>query len=462
MTTVKSQYTQANPKPNTIKPIVQGIEQLQRLRIATGNRIAAINRLRNQGVEDHIGTQTPADQEKLEKEYAVALDAVKSEYKRITDEVIENNYKKGKAGNLPTPKKFQPSNLINSYSELLLVDQYLRLVDNEEINIGQLEYALDEYPIYTYYLQKIAGVGPKIAGVIISEIDIYQTKYVRNLWAYAGLDTVIYGEYTDNKGVVNTVTMSEINAYYRDRDGSLPMEVNGYPVEFKTKGRDRSRVSQVVRHYVNASGEDAVRNSITFNPYLKTKLIGVLGGSFLKQTATYVDGEKMSTAAREGIAKTLGWTATPSASAAVKKAQVIAFLRANGYSVETKIGPFAKIYYDYRARIESSTKPSHQGLTAAHVHNMAVRYMVKAFLRELYVVWRHIEDLPIYKDYASAKLGYTHDANLEIYKGWGVDVTKFIDPEDAWAVESYPTALQDYVKERDVQVGIVQNEAIAV
>ena len=86
---------------------------------------------------------------------------------------------------------------------------------------------------------------------------------------------------------------------------------------------------------------------------------------------------------------------------------------------------------------------------------------VKAFLRELYVVWRHIEDLPIYKDYASAKLGYTHDANLEIYKGWGVDVTKFLDPEDAWVVESYPDALKDYVKERDVQVGIVQNEVAA-
>ena len=44
MNTVNSQYTRDSMGTNTIRPIVQGIEQLQKLRIATGNRIAAISR----------------------------------------------------------------------------------------------------------------------------------------------------------------------------------------------------------------------------------------------------------------------------------------------------------------------------------------------------------------------------------------------------------------------------------
>lgn len=456
---VKSVFTSANPRPNTIKPIVQGIEQLQRLRIATGNRIAAIHRLRQEGDEENRGVLTPLEQEKVEKEHAAALESIRKDYARITDALVNENYKKGKSGNLPTPKKFVPSELINTYSELILVDQYLRLIENEEMNIAQLEYALEEYDIYTKYLKKLPGVGPKIAGVILSEIDIYQTKYVRNLWAYAGLDTVIYGEYTDDKGTTQTVTMAEINAFYRDKDGDVPMMIGNYPVTLKTRGRDRSRVSQVLREYMDRDGKEAVRNSITFNPYLKTKLIGVLGGSFLKQTATFVDGEKMSTANRELLARELGWKPTAaSTSAAMKKAQVIGFLRAEGYSVETKVGAFAKIYYDYRERITNSKKESHQGLTPGHIHNMAVRYTVKAFLRELYVVWRHMEGLPVYKDYATAKLGYTHDANMEVYRNMGIDPETFVDPEDE--PKQYPEFIQNYIDQRDVPVQICQNEAV--
>lgn len=453
---MKSEFTKVNPKPNTVKPIVQGIEQLQRLRIQTGNRIAAIHRLRTSGDVTEIGTMTPDEQQKTEKEFNSTLDSIRKDYTRITDEVVAANYKKAKvSGYLPTPTKFQPTTLINSYSELLLVDQYLRHLENEEINIGQLEQALSEYPIYTNYLKTIPGIGPKIAGVIISEIDIYQTKYVKSAWVYAGLDTVIYGEYEDDNGKKHQLSQAELTAFYKENGSNAEITVNGHPVVFKTKGRDRSRVSLVQRPYRTASGEEALRNSISFNAYLKTKLIGVLGGSFLKQASTTVDGERMGTAAREGLASTLGWKPTKGASATVKKAEVIRFLRENGYVVETSIGRFAKIYYDYRGRIEKSVKPSHQGLTPAHIHNMAIRYMIKMFLRELYIVWRHLENLPIYKDYASAKLGYTHDSNVELYRQWGIDPNSLLDPEYLAEEEGQPEQIARYIKERNVPVGII-------
>ena len=454
---VTSQYTKTNPKPNTIKPIVQGIEQLQRLRIGAGNRIAAIHRQRISEETDisELGTMSPAEREAMEKEYASTLEKLQKEYARVTDGLIEKNYRRSKIGHLPTPKKFQPTSLINTYSELLLVDQYIRFIENEEINIAQLERALEEYPIWTQYLKELGGIGPKLGGVIISEIDIYRTKYVSNLWVYAGLDTVVYGEYVDEKGNTVQVSIAEIQAFYDVNSEETPMMIGGRPVTLKTKGRDRSRVSLVMREYKTAQGDTALRNSITFNPYLKTKLIGVLGASFLKQSSTTVDGERMGTGAREELAKTLGWKPKEGLGVTMKKAEVIKFLREQGHTVETSIGRFAKIYYDYRHRIENSLKPEHQGLTAGHIHNMAVRYMVKQFLRELYVVWRNMEGLPIYKDYATAKLGYTHDANAAVYRSLGIDPDSFVDPEDD--PKEHLPFVQQYIKQRDVPVGIIQN-----
>ena len=461
--TVNSEYTRDSMGTNTIRPIVQGIEQLQKLRIATGNRIAAIARNRFKMMADaDILTGGRKDASDQEKEAAETLGLIQKEYEsiqsRVADKIVEKGFKRGAGDYLPTPKQFQPTANISTYSELCLVDQYMRYVENEEMNIKQLEYALREYKIWTEYLSTVGGIGPKLAGVIISEIDPYRTKYVANLWAYAGLDTVIYGEYTSKEGKVVTLTMAEIDAFYRDKDGCVPMSVDGCPVTFKTKGRDKSRVSLVLREYKDASGATAYRNSITFNPYLKTKLLGVLGSSFLKQQTTVIDGEAMSVADREALAVTLGWEAKRGDTPARRKADVINFLRQNNYVVETKVGKFAKIYYDYRARLERSEKPEHQDLTDGHINARAIRYMVKAFLRELYVVWRNMEGLPIYQDYATAKLGYTHDANREEYLKMGIDVTKFIMPEDDWSVDRLPGAVRNYVASRDKPVGIIQNE----
>ncbi len=43
-------------------------------------------------------------------------------------------------------------------------------------------------------------------------------------------------------------------------------------------------------------------------------------------------------------------------------------------------------------------------------HNMALRYMVKRFLVDLYKVWRALEGLPIAPEYSEAKLGMKHSS----------------------------------------------------
>jgi hypothetical protein len=93
------------------------------------------------------------------------------------------------------------------------------------------------------------------------------------------------------------------------------------------------------------------KSSITFQPFLKTKMIGVLGPSFLR----------------------------------------------------AKNEHYRKIYDDYKNRLLNREDLSDE--TAGHINNMAIRFMVKMFLADLWVVWRQLEGLPVTEPYAVAKLG---------------------------------------------------------
>ena len=55
-------------------------------------------------------------------------------------------------------------------------------------HLGKVEKALNDFPLYTEFLKDVRGVGPAMAGVILSEMDIRKTTYVSSLWAYTGLD----------------------------------------------------------------------------------------------------------------------------------------------------------------------------------------------------------------------------------------------------------------------------------
>jgi hypothetical protein len=92
---------------------------------------------------------------------------------------------------------------------------------------------------------------------------------------------------------------------------------------------------------------------ISFNPFLKTKLIGVLGSSFLKSRS-----------------------------------------------------PYAEIYYNYKHRLENHAK--HREKSKGHIHNMSIRYAVKRFLIDLHIKWRELEGLEVSQPYEVAKLGYKH------------------------------------------------------
>lgn len=280
---------------SNIKTMVRGAYDLQKLRIQMGNRIAA-------NFKAKLGQDPGEKEEDLKADAKIILADLRKRHKRITDGIAK-----------PTKRNFTGDEVIDSYTEFCLVHQYVDLLDSEELHFKNLGHVLKDYKIFIQFLDGVKGIGPAMAGVIISEIDIHKAEYPSSLWAYAGLDVAA--------------------------DGA---------------GRSRRKEHQVDIEYEDSEGNSATRKGITFNPFLKTKLIGVLGASFLKQSE----------------------------------------------------GEYRQIYLDYKNRLENH--PKHIEKSKGHRHNMAVRYMVKIFLINLHRVWRELEGLTVTVPYHEAKLGLKH------------------------------------------------------
>lgn len=294
-----------NVERENLRTQVRGVYDLQKLRIQMGNRIVANMKNRDLGIEPG---QSEEEVDSKTKKY---LDILKKDYRKVMDGLKI----------LPPPTKFKQTGLISNYTELVLIDGYLDLERSEEKQFRLLGNTLLSFPIYSGFLLGVKGIGPAMAGVIISEIDISKARYASSLWKYCGLDTVL-NEETE-----------------------------------KWEGRSRKKASLVTVTYTNREGEESERKSITFNPFLKTKMVGVLGSSFLKVGAK---------------------------------------------------SPYASIYYGYKHRLEN--RPDCKDLTKGHIHNRATRYMIKQFLVDLYSKWRAIDGLEVNPPYSKGKLGLNHKA----------------------------------------------------
>jgi hypothetical protein len=156
------------------------------------------------------------------------------------------------------------------------------------------------HPLWKYFLKDVKGCGESMAAVILTEFDINKAPTVSNLWSFAGL----------------------------------------------APGKDKKR-----------KGEKC-----PFNQFLRAKLCGVLGSSFLKCNS-----------------------------------------------------PYREYYDNMKHRLESenwgteSKNPTDKKRPkAGHQHKAATRYMIKMFLRDLYVAWRTLEGLPIRPPYEEEYLNKKH------------------------------------------------------
>ena len=283
---------------SNLKTIVRGAYDIQKNRIQTGNRLVG-------NFKAKLGQAPSEKEDTIDKEGQQVLTNLRRSHKLLTEGVAS----------FPRQATFKGDEVISDYTELCLVDNYLELEVQEKSHFRRLGNILKGYPIYNEFLLGVTGVGPAMAGVMLSEIDITKAEYPSSLHKYAGLDVASDGQ-----------------------------------------GRSRKKEHLEDSEYVDAEGEVKVKKGITFNPFLKTKLVGVLGSSFIKQSPDKC--------------------------------------------------VYRKIYDDYKHRLEHMD--AHKEKSKGHRHNMAVRYMVKMFLVDLYNAWRRIEGLPVAPTYSEAKLGKVH------------------------------------------------------
>lgn len=272
-----------------VRMMVRSLYDLQELRIQTGNRLVA-------NFRSKLGLDNDNDSDE-----DMIKDIVSKSYERITDGIQE----------ISKRYKFDYDGVISDYAELVLADSYEGIKEKEENGFKKLKHLLEGIPIWEEFLKDVDGVGEAMAGVIISEMDPKKAPYPSSFWKYSGLDVV-----------------------------------NG-------KGRSREEEHLREYEYEDSNGNTKTKKGLTFNPFLKTKLVGVLGPSFLKC------GDK-----------------------------------------------YKEIYYNYRNRIENMDK--HSDKSDGHIHNMSIRYAVKMFLKDLHLKWRELEGLKVPKPYHEAKLNHKH------------------------------------------------------
>jgi hypothetical protein len=183
------------------------------------------------------------------------------------------------------------------------------------------------HPMWKAFFDNVSGCGPCLAAVILTEIDIHKATTVSKIWQFAGL----------NPGMVSG------KKWKKKKDGTRELVVANEQVrgDKKTEG------------YV-----------CPYNQFLRAKLCGVLGGSFLKCGSEY-----------------------------------------------------RKYYDNMRHRLESmnwgtpSKNPGDKdNPRAGHQHKAAIRYMVKMFIRDLYIAWRTVEGLEVRPPYQEQYLKHKHDA----------------------------------------------------
>jgi hypothetical protein len=352
---------------------VAAIYDFQKQRIGLGNRIVG-QFYRLSGIIEKPGDKI--DEDEKDK----ILKGILKDYDRVTDHCVDK---------IPTQKKFQPEGRILHYGQVISIEAYKKLLGTEQHMMSRLTEYLTGIPIYEQFLKPIRGIGDVLSAVVLAKLNPYKAKYPSSFRRYSGTDEckVAYTfvpisepdhvneldkfideeEETDKESIEDkngividgqkmklkaAANLSDENAVLAPEPG-IDYENNPKYI-IKNIARSKKVECQVYIEYTDKNGKLKKRKSITYDTFLKSKLLSTLASSLLRQ----------------------------------------------------KSPDYYPIYIAYKERYNNM--PAHKGKSPKHIHNMASRAMVKRFLIDLHLKWRELEGLEVFDDYAVAKLGIIH------------------------------------------------------
>jgi hypothetical protein len=322
MTDVTTTY-EDNPNLKALRAMTLGAYDLQKIRIQMGLRLCANfrSRLSTPGEGESEGEEDGD----LSEEANSIINQLKESYKRLTDGVARNR-------TLPDRRGFVGDALISSHAELALIHQYISLDRQEGQLFRIIEPTLELFPIYTEFLAKQRGVGVQMAAILITYLDPHKARHPSSFWRYSGLDI--------------------------GPDGA---------------GRSRREAHLIDHAYIDKNGAEKTRRGLTYNPLLKTKLMGVLATSFLRSSSPWRDTY-------------------------------------DGYKHRLQTDPHReKITVDEWKKLHRAGEDVSKLWTPSRINHASLRYMVKMFLLDMWREWRKLEGLPWERgSYAEEKLGMRH------------------------------------------------------
>lgn len=378
-----------------IRCLVSNLYDLQKIRIAVGNRVV-------QSFYIQMGIEPGSKKESGDEESLAMIQKLKKEYDKVTDLMVENKFSiKKQLSKLPSNVTL---NYIKNELDYKMIEQYVNILNNEEDIVKILKKYVHMHPMWDRFFKDVKGCGEVMAANCIAYLDIDKARHVSSFWKYCGIDTVVE---RDDNGNVLYVAVDGGDAKYRrksiyvDEYGEVytgkvettgEFDEYGEVIYFGTKGENLKEEPQIkvvdgeetiiyenietgeeytgeviqlrhgrrmgdteMREYTDKDGNTQMKRSLTYNPTLKTTLLGVLSACILK------------TGQRHGYNK------------------------------------YDEIYHDSRTRLDNT--PRHEDKSAARKHKMAIRFMIKEFLRDLWVEWRAYEGYELSEPYEVAYLG---------------------------------------------------------
>jgi hypothetical protein len=323
-----------------IASFVKQFYDLQDLRIKSGGRVLAYMHQKmgidpGQKKDESISKEDTKLLKQVEKDYKLLTTGVAAEIKRLDAKV----------------KKVKPT-LITNEIAFKIASIYMALIGQETIVYGEINEFLDNFPIWHQYMSHVTAFGPAMAGIMITYVDINKCPYVSNLYKFLGLDVVLYDH--ENKEFVNNITEA-------DNRGILG------------EARSRKKHHLIDREYENKDGEMKEKKSITYSKFAHDKLLGVLSGNLIRQNSHY---REIYHNYKNRISN------EPHRKNSIPK------LNSKGDTM----------YYKSDNKKEKTKKGDViyvAEFPPARLTNMARRYMVKQFIKNLWIAWRQIEGLPI-------------------------------------------------------------------
>lgn len=387
-----------------IRCLLSNIYDLQALRIAEGNRL--VNNMYRR-----LGISKPNSEEDSEKETKKFIDVLKADYKRIADAVAENNKSVTYQINEFNKNKKDSLKVIYHETDYKLVESYMLLLKSEEEQTKVLDKYVKTHPMWDAFFSNIKGCGTLMSAVCLAYLDPYKARHVSCFFKYCGLDTV---QNTDSDGNLLFLTTVKKNGLKKgsvvrqkfdfvDEDGVVydgkvkntgEFDEDGIEI-FKSEAGDVLYKNFAYVESVNEENGETVKENVyvsvdTGEEYVGNVIRSEHGrrmGDTVMQEYTDKDGN---------IKLKRGLSYNP-----FVKSKLVGVLATRLLMSKDPI--YSTIYYDYKNRLDKMAR--YKDARDGHKNSMALRYMIKQFLRNLWTTWRQVEGLPVDAPYEVEKLG---------------------------------------------------------